>query len=107
MTTPITIVVHIKARPECKDTVRQRLLALVTLTTAEAGNVFYHLHEAVADPCHFIIYERWQNQAALDFHMRQDYLVGFLNDSSRLLSEDIRGTPCRELPVAKAPESRL
>ena len=104
MTTPITIVVHIKARLECKDTVRKRLLELVAMTTREAGNVFYHLHEAAGDPCHFIIYERWKDQAALDFHMRQAYLVGFLNESRRMLSDDIQGTPCREIPEAQAQE---
>jgi quinol monooxygenase YgiN len=107
MNTPITIVVHIKARSECKDAVRKRLLELVSMTTNEAGNVFYHLHEASADACHFIIYERWKNQAALDFHMQQDYLVSFLNDSNRILSEEIQGTICHEISAEKPREPNL
>lgn len=101
---PISIIVHMKARPEHNEVVQKRLLALVALTTKEAGNVFYRLHEAIADPCHFIIYERWENQEALDFHMQQDYLLQFLNDSSRLLAEEIRGTLCHEIPVTQAQE---
>ncbi len=33
MDVPITIVVYIKANPECKDTVRKRLLELVVKTS--------------------------------------------------------------------------
>lgn len=93
----LTIVVHIKARPECKEAVKKRLLDLVVLTTKEVGNVFYRLHEAAGDSCHFIIYEQWKNQAALDFHMQQDYLVSFLNDSSQMLAAEIQGTICHEI----------
>ena len=106
MNTPLTIVVHIKAKPGCTDTVRKRLLELVVKTTNESGNVFYQLHEATTESGHFIIYERWENQAALDFHMKQDYLVCFLNDSNRILSEDIQGTICQEIPVEKTRESK-
>jgi len=101
---PITIVVHIKAKPENCNKVRERLLALVDATVKETGNIFYRLHEAAADPCHFIIYEQWEDQAALDRHMQQDYLVAFLNDGSRFLSEEIQGTLCNEISAAQSQE---
>jgi quinol monooxygenase YgiN len=101
---PITIVVHIKAKPENRNKVRRRLLELVNAPVKETGNIFYHLHEAAADPCHFIIYEQWENQAALDRHMQQDYLVAFLNDGSRLLSEEIQGTFCNKISSAQSQE---
>ena len=106
MNTPITIVVHIKAKPELTDTVRERLLELVVKTTNESGNAFYHLHEASTEFGHFIIYERWENQAALDFHMKQDYLVDFINDSHLILSEKVQGTICQKISVEKTRESK-
>lgn len=95
----ITIVVPIKARPECRSTVRERLINLARQTGREAGNVFYRLHEAEADPAAFVIYERWRDQAALDFHMDQDYLKTFLAESEAWLREPIQGTVCREIEL--------
>ena len=41
--------------------------------------------------------EKWKNQAALDFHMEQDYLKAFLADEKRILSKPIAGTVCKEI----------
>ncbi len=99
MDNPITIIVPIDAKQECRETVRARLVELAAATRKENGNEFYVLHEAVADPNQFIIYECWKSQAALDFHMRQDYLTGFLRDSETLLQKTIIGTICREIEI--------
>ena len=72
-------------------------MELAALTRREPGNVFYVLHEAVADPNGFIIYERWKDQAALDLHMAQPYLKSFLKDSTGLLQAPVKGTVCREV----------
>ena len=46
-----------------------------------------------------MIYEKWQDQAALDFHMAQDYLQNFLADDEKLLAGEIKGTICSEIAV--------
>ena len=93
----ITIVVPINAKPEFRNEVREKLLELAALTNQEAGNICYRLHQAEVDSNQFVIYEQWKDQAALDFHMNQDYLKNFLEESKTLLSEEIRGTICREI----------
>jgi quinol monooxygenase YgiN len=93
----ITIIVPINARPEFKEKVRTKLLELTVLTNQESGNVCYRLHQVEDDPCKFVIYEKWRDQAALDFHMNQDYLKAFLNESKTLLAEEIMGTICRDI----------
>ena len=93
----ITIVVPINAKPELRNEVRERLLELTALTNKEAGNICYRLHQAEDDQNKFIIYEKWKDQAALDFHMNQEYLKNFLEESKTLLAEEIRGTICREI----------
>ncbi|OGV59129.1 MAG: hypothetical protein A2X49_02210 [Lentisphaerae bacterium GWF2_52_8] len=93
----ITIVVPINAKSKQREHVRSRLLDLASKTGKEKGNICYVLHESDSDPNLFIIYEKWKNQAALDFHMEQDYLKAFLADEAKLLSKPIAGTICREI----------
>jgi quinol monooxygenase YgiN len=94
---PITLIVPIHAKPECRDRVKARLTELAAETRREKGNLFYLLHEVTNQPDRFVIYERWADQAALDFHMRQGYLVRFLADCPELLAEAIAGMNCREI----------
>jgi quinol monooxygenase YgiN len=93
----ITIIVPINAKQECRDKVLEKLLELTALTNKEAGNICYCLHENAADPKQFVIYEKWKDQAALDFHMEQDYLKNFLAESEELLSEPIQGKICKQI----------
>ena len=95
----ITIVVPINAKQEHRETVRNRLIDLTAKTRMEKGNMCYVLHEATARPSQFVIYERWKDQAALDFHMEQDYLKNFIADSDSLLTQPISGTICKEVKV--------
>lgn len=93
----ITIVVPIKAKTEFRTEVKNKLLELTALTNKEDGNICYCLHQAKDDPNQFIIYEKWKNQTALDFHMNQEYLKAFLNESKTLLAEEVRGTICQQI----------
>lgn len=93
----ITLVVPVKARNDKKDAVRKRLVELARQTVKEKGNICYNVHEEVESPGSFIIYEKWKNRKALDFHMEQEYLKSFLSDSSKLLSKEIKGISCKTL----------
>jgi quinol monooxygenase YgiN len=95
--TEITIIVPIKAKTEFRDEVKKTLLNLSELTNQEVGNICYCLHQANDDSNQFVIYEKWKDQAALDFHMNQDYLKDFLNESKTILAEEIKGTLCQEI----------
>ena len=91
----ITIVVHIKARPETRDSVRAKLLELAEMTRREEGNLNYNLHVSNTDDCLFIIYENWKDQAALDHHMAASYLKEFLAAQDDLLEKPVAGEICR------------
>ncbi|MEN7549939.1 putative quinol monooxygenase [Rapidithrix thailandica] len=39
----------------------------------ETGNIAFHIHSVKDDAVTFVLYERWQNQEALDFHFEQHY----------------------------------
>lgn len=94
MKNKITLIVPIESKPDTRDTVRKRLLEMAELTRKETGNINYILHEITEKPGSFVIYENWRDQAALNFHMNQDYLKRFLADAESLLAEDIKGTFC-------------
>ena len=93
----ITIIVPICFKPETRAAGRERLLALARKTRLEAGNLMYRIHEVPDDENLYMIYEKWQDQAALDFHMNQDYLTSFLADSDGLMAGEVKGTICREI----------
>lgn len=90
----VTLIVTIHAKPEHSQTVRTLLLELAAKTSREEGSLFYLVHEVAKDPQQFIIYEKWRNQAALDSHMSEDYLLAFLAREDELLSRKIEGKFC-------------
>ena len=97
MNNEITIIVPIKAKTEFRTKVKEKLFELAALTKKEAGNICYCLHQVTADSNQFVIYEQWKNQAALDFHMDQDYLKAFLAESEKLLADKISGKICQQI----------
>jgi quinol monooxygenase YgiN len=70
---PLTIVVRFKAKSGMEAPVKQDLLDMIAPTRAEEGCITYDLHQDNTDPCVFVLYEIWQSQAALDFHLETPY----------------------------------
>jgi len=99
MKNEITIIVPVYFKSETAAAGRARLLALAAKTHMEAGNIMYRIHEVPGKPEQYMIYEKWQDQAALDFHMAQDYLQNFLADEDKLFAGEIKGTICTEIDV--------
>ena len=99
MSSEITIIVPIYFKSETAAAGRARLLALAAATHKEAGNIMYRIHEVPGKAEQYMIYEKWRDQAALDFHMAQDYLQNFLADDEKLLAGEIKGTICSEIAV--------
>ena len=96
----IVIVVPINAKAETREIVYDKLVALATQTRKEDGNQFYRVHIVSEEKNSFLIYEKWRNQNALDYHMNQPYLKSFLEESVDLLSEEIKGTICQEIEIS-------
>ena len=99
MNSEITIIVPIYFKAETAAKGRARLLELAAKTHKEAGNIMYRIHEVPGKPEQYMIYEKWRDQAALDFHMSQDYLQNFLADEEKLFAGEIKGTICSEIAV--------
>ena len=60
------IVARLRIRPENRAEFLEASQAIIAGTRAEAGCLFYALHEDAHDPCSFLFYEEWQDRAAIE-----------------------------------------
>ncbi|SNC66577.1 Quinol monooxygenase YgiN [Hymenobacter gelipurpurascens] len=66
----LCIVAEWRTRPEHAETVRQLMAqAAAAVRQHEPGNLLYVGHQDPKDPAHFLFYEQYANQAALDAHV--------------------------------------
>lgn len=71
------IVARLKVRPEHREDFLEASKAIIAGTRAEAGCLFYALHEDAHDPCSFLFFEEWQDQAAIDAHFAEPHFAAF------------------------------
>ncbi|MFH6995348.1 putative quinol monooxygenase [Flavobacterium sp. FlaQc-48] len=83
----ISITALFKSKPENTEQLKSRLNHLVTETRKEAACIRYDLH--AADHV-FIIWEEWKDQAGLDIHNNQPYLLDFIAQSESLVASPIQ-----------------
>ena len=83
----ISITAIIKSKQENIEQVRNMIHHLVTETRKEAACVRYDLHTTENV---FIIWEEWQDQAGLDVHNNQSYLLDFVKQSEDLVASPIQ-----------------
>lgn len=91
--TEITNVVLIAAQAGKSDALHAALLEMVEPTLAEPGCRAYVLHRSTSDSDHWMVYESWKDQAALDFHLATRYVQQFISRIGELVDGplDIKG----------------
>ncbi len=85
---PFMLLVELQVAPEQADELIKAMAKPTRETHKEAGNLAYELSRDPKDAGRFVLYERWQNVAALDSHLQQPYLVALLSDFQRLLAKE-------------------
>lgn len=70
---PVDVVVIFKVKDGTQDRFIKQFQKSVTNSRPEAGNIAFHFHTVDGDSTKFVLYERWRNQSALDFHFEQPY----------------------------------
>ncbi|RQM47168.1 antibiotic biosynthesis monooxygenase [Paraburkholderia bannensis] len=70
-------VVNVVARAGKEDELRAGFKELVEYAKTEPGFIQYDLHESIEQPGHFVFYEIWENQEALDVHANTDFAKAF------------------------------
>lgn len=71
------IVARLRIRPENRAAFLEASQAIIAGTRAEAGCLFYALHEDAHDPNSFLFYEEWQDRAAIDAHFAEPHFLAF------------------------------
>lgn len=70
MSAIICITAEWRTQPEHAETVRQLMLqAAAAVRANEPGNLLYLAHQDPKDPAHFLFYEQYVDQAALEAHV--------------------------------------
>jgi quinol monooxygenase YgiN len=70
-TKPFTLVVKFKVKPADAPKFEAALAKAVKETRKEKGNLAYELSKSPKGPV-YVIYERWENVAALEAHLKSD-----------------------------------
>ncbi|MGP3782720.1 putative quinol monooxygenase [Paenibacillus sp. 1A_MP2] len=65
----VTVLWEARAKAGREAEMKAFMTAAVTPSRNDLGNIDYEAHEVEGQPGTFIIYERWENQDALDRHL--------------------------------------
>lgn len=74
----VTMLVTFKTKPEMHNAFKQALMDDVLNARQESGCITMELFAAKNDPDTLFFFERWQNQADLDYHFVQSYTKAVL-----------------------------
>lgn len=74
----IKIAATVAVKPEHREALLPEFEKVVAASRAEAGNVFYHLHQEIGNPNRFVFFEHWQSQAAVDEHGASAHFQAFV-----------------------------
>jgi quinol monooxygenase YgiN len=78
MSSQLTVVAKVVAKPDTIEAVASQLMKLIAPTRQEQGCIEYTLHRDNQDPAIFIFYETWESQAALEQHMNSGHFKAYI-----------------------------
>ena len=81
-------------------TVLRLLAELAPKSTAEAGNLFYEIHQSNADPNTLVLYEGYQTESALAEHRQAEHFQTLVIGKILPLLEEREIVAATRLPAA-------
>jgi quinol monooxygenase YgiN len=97
--TEILVIVTFLARPGRFEELEQAAREFVGAAGRLEGGLFSALYRSPTEPLMLTLVERFEDQSALDRHMRADYFQRFQVAQSPLLSRPADAAVLRRLPV--------
>jgi quinol monooxygenase YgiN len=79
-TKPFMMLVHIKIKDGMAAKFEAAFAKARTETRKEKGNKAYRLNRSAKQPNEYVLYERWDNFAALQAHLKAPYITKLLAD---------------------------
>lgn len=93
----LMLLAEITAKPAEVEKVESILRGLVDFVGTEPGTVYYALHRQAENPCAFMVYELYKDQAACDSHLASVPLQSALKQFETLLAVAPKLTFCSTL----------
>ncbi|QTH44182.1 antibiotic biosynthesis monooxygenase [Cohnella sp. LGH] len=93
--------VDLKAKPGKEQELEEALKSMIPDVQNEDGALVYALHRVKGRPGEFYFYERYKDQAALEFHDSEPYTKRLIANLSELLAEEMKVTHFEEIASIK------
>lgn len=90
LTKPFTMIVHLQVKKGTGKQFKKAFAKAQTATRKEKGNITYDLNGYPGKPEHFLVYERWQNFAALQAHLNTKHIETLVASIEGILADDIK-----------------
>ena len=87
MSTKLTIIAKILAKPEKRELIKTELLKLIAVTRAEEGCIDYDLHQDNENENLFLFYENWESRALWQKHMGNAHLAKYSKATEGAIAE--------------------
>src|SRR5262245_40165944 len=82
---PFTMVVHVKIKDGAAAKFEDAFAKAIIGTRKEKGNKAYDLNRSIKSPNEYFVYERWQDFAALQAHLKTPHITTLLSEIGELL----------------------
>jgi quinol monooxygenase YgiN len=87
MSTSLTIVARIEARPGCEEELAAHLHGLIAPTLREDGCLQYDLHRDNDHPGRFLFFENWESRPQWQTHMESAHLKAYQEATADLVAD--------------------
>ncbi len=84
----IVVVAVLKAQTGKETEMEEALRAMIPKVRDEEGTIAYILHRAQGDPCKFLFYEKYKDQAAFDYHGSTPHIQELFGKIGSLLAAE-------------------
>lgn len=106
-TAEVVVAATVQVKPESQDAALAAITTAIEATHEEPGCLAYALHRDRAEPCRFVIVEKWATQAALEEHGQTPHLKQLFADLGPLLAGAPTITYTSPVPVGDGAKGTL
>jgi quinol monooxygenase YgiN len=85
-TKPFTLIVQLQVKEGSEGKFETAFARAIPPTRKEKGCLAYDLNRDARKPTHYLVYERWQNLAALEAHLKSAHITTLLREVGDLLA---------------------
>jgi quinol monooxygenase YgiN len=97
----VDLVVNFTVKEGQQERFVLQFLSSVKHSRKEPGCIAFHIHSVENDPTSFVLFERWENQAAFDFHLEQEYTKALFESFNHTLARPVE--ECLEYIIEEEP----